>query len=288
MTRWLITGAGGMLGADMLEVLRLSGADADGLSRSQLDIADADAVLRAVDGVDVVVNCAAWTDVDAAESHAERAELVNGEGPRFLALACRSVGARLVQVSTDYVFSGAAVTPYDEDAPLSPRSAYGRSKAVGETNVRSVLPASSYIVRTAWLYGLHGRNFVRTMIGLERTNNIVDVVDDQRGQPTWSMDVARQIEALVASAAPAGTYHATASGETSWFGLARAVFHALGADPERVRPTSSDRVQRAAPRPEYSVLGHAAWGRIGLDPIADWETQLAVALPIVMSGSAPS
>ncbi len=288
MTRWLVTGAGGMLGLDMLGGLRSSGNEAVGLSRSELDITDERAVMRAVDGVDVVVNCAAWTDVDAAESHEAEAQLVNGEGPRLLALGCRSAGARLVQVSTDYVFSGESDSPYDEDAPLSPRSAYGRSKAVGETNVRSVLPASSYIVRTAWLYGAGGRNFVRTMIGLERSKDVVDVVDDQRGQPTWSMDVARQIETLVASSAPAGTYHATASGETTWCGLARAVFHALGADPDRVRPISSDQVSRAARRPDYSVLGHSAWSRIGIDPIADWEAQLAAALPAVMAGSTPS
>jgi dTDP-4-dehydrorhamnose reductase len=125
------------------------------------------------------------------------------------------------------------------------------------------------------------------MIGLERTKDVVDVVDDQRGQPTWSMDVARQIEALVRGSAPAGTYHATASGETTWCGLARAVFHALGADPQRVRPTTSDQVQRAAPRPAYSVLGHDAWGRVGLAPIGGWETQLAAALPVVMSATAP-
>jgi dTDP-4-dehydrorhamnose reductase len=277
-----------MLGRDLIDLLRRSGDDVTGVSRSQLDITDASAVVRAVDDEDVVVNCAAWTDVDAAESDEGEATRVNGDAPRLLAEACRSAGARLVHVSTDYVFDGTASTPYAEDHPPAPRSAYGRSKLLGEQAVREVLPDASYIVRTAWLYGAHGRNFVRSMTELERFRDTVDVVDDQRGQPTWSRAVANQIHALVTTSAPPGTYHATSSGETTWCGLARAVFELLGADPGRVRPTSTENFSRPARRPAYSVLGHAAWGKAGLEAIGPWQEQLAAAMPAMRSHSAPS
>jgi dTDP-4-dehydrorhamnose reductase len=283
MTRWLVTGAGGMLGCDLLDVL--NGDDVVGLTRAELDITDESVVVGAVRGRDVVVNAAAWTDVDGAESAEDEATLVNGVGPRVLAEACRDVGARLVHISTDYVFDGTSTTPYDENHPTGPRSAYGRSKAVGEHAVRSVLPDSSYVVRSAWLYGEHGGNFVRTMIGLESQRETLDVVDDQRGQPTWSLDLAAQIVALVRADVPAGIYHGTSSGETTWCGLARAVFEELGADPARVRPTTTDRFPRPAPRPAYSVLGHDGWRRAGLEPIRDWREALSQAFPRVRSSA---
>ena len=155
-----MTGAGGMLGRDLVEVLSSTGAEVTAVTRSELDVTDPGAVTAAVPGHDVVVNAAAWTDVDAAEEHEDSATRVNGLGPQLLAAACAAEGARLVQVSTDYVFDGTATRPYPEDAPLAPRSAYGRSKAAGETAVRSLLPQDSYVVRTAWLYGEHGPNFV--------------------------------------------------------------------------------------------------------------------------------
>ena len=281
MVRWLVTGAGGMLGRDLVEVLSSTGAEVTAVTRSELDVTDPAAVTAAVPGHDVVVNAAAWTDVDGAEEHEEAATRVNGLGPQLLAAACAAEGARLVQVSTDYVFDGTATTPYPEDAPLAPRSAYGRSKAAGETAVRSLLPQDSYVVRTAWLYGEHGPNFVRTMTALEASRDTVDVVDDQVGAPTWSREVAAAVQRLVSAGAPTGTYHATAAGETTWCGLARAVFEELGADPERVRPTTTDRFPRPAPRPAFSVLGHGAWLRAGLEPLAGWRAMLKAAAPAV-------
>jgi dTDP-4-dehydrorhamnose reductase len=274
-----------MLGTDVLGIL--SGRTTDQVTaatRHDLDVTDPAAVEQAVHGHDVVVNCAAWTDVDGAEADEAAATRVNGDGPRVLADACAAAGAWLVHVSTDYVFDGAATTPYPEDAPLAPRSGYGRSKAAGEDAVRSLLPETSYVVRTAWLYGAHGGNFVRTMATLERQRDTLDVVDDQHGQPTWSADVADRLVALVERGAPAGTYHATASGQTTWCGLARAVFAELGADPERVHATTTDRFPRPAPRPAYSVLGHDAWRRAGLAAIGDWRERLHVALPSVLAG----
>jgi dTDP-4-dehydrorhamnose reductase len=277
--RWLVTGAGGMLGRDLVAALSADGAEVTAATRRELDITDPAAIVAALPGHDVVVNAAAWTDVDGAESNEAEATRVNALGPQLLAAACAAQGSRLVQVSTDYVFDGSATSPYAEDAPLAPVSAYGRSKAAGEHAVRRLLPDASYVVRTAWLYGEHGSNFVRTMANLQATRDVLDVVDDQRGQPTWTRDVATATVGLLRADAPAGTYHATSTGETTWYGLARAVFSELGADPDRVRPTTTDKYPRPAPRPAYSALGHAAWARAGVPPIDDWRARLTAAFP---------
>src|SRR6476660_24332 len=191
MTRWLVTGAGGMLGLDLQVTLALAGIpddDVTGLTRSDLDVTDADAVRDAVRGHDLVVNCAAYTRVDDAESHEGQAFSVNAIGAANVADAGRTVGARLVHLSTDYVFAGDATEPYAEDAPVAPLSAYGRTKAAGEWAVQARCP-QAWIVRTAWLYGAGGPNFVKTMARLADRHDTLDVVDDQTGQPTWTMDV---------------------------------------------------------------------------------------------------
>ncbi|MGW0414515.1 dTDP-4-dehydrorhamnose reductase [Streptomyces collinus] len=287
-TTWLITGAGGMLGQDVLARLRRDGERAVGLARGELDIADADAVREAVAAhrPGIVVNCAAWTAVDDAEAHEAEALRVNGDGPGRLAEACAGSGARLVHVSTDYVFAGDVTAPYAEDAPTAPRGAYGRTKLAGERAVLAALPEAGYVVRTAWLYGAGGGNFVDTMIRLESSKDTVDVVDDQRGQPTWTVDLADRLvrlgQAALAGGAPGGIYHGTSGGETTWFGLAREVFRLLGADPGRVRPTTSDAFVRPAPRPAYSVLGHEGWRRAGIEPIRPWREALEAAFPVLL------
>jgi dTDP-4-dehydrorhamnose reductase len=285
MSGWLVAGSGGMLGRDLVAALRDRGTDARGLTRAELDVTDRRAVAAAVADCkpDVVVNCAAWTAVDDAEAHEDEALAVNGTGAGNLAAVIASgvapAGCRLVQLSTDYVFSGDASRPYPEDAGPGPRTAYGRTKLAGERAVRQALPLASYVVRTAWLYGAHGPNFVATMIRLERERATVDVVADQHGQPSWTADVARCVIALADSGAPAGTYHATSSGETTWFGLAREVFQLLGADPARVRAIPSSAYPRPAPRPRYSVLGHDACAAAGIEPIGDWRLALRRAFP---------
>jgi len=283
MSRWLVTGAGGMLGRDLLTALGAAGEDAVGLARGELDITDEVAVGAALRDwkPDVVVNCAAWTAVDDAEAQEEAALAVNATGAAHVAAACAEAGAGLVHVSTDYVFPGDARRPYAEDAATGPRTAYGRSKLAGERAVLGLLPGTGYVVRTAWLYGSGGPNFVRTMMRLERERPTVDVVDDQRGQPTWTVDVAGRIVALATSGAPAGVYHATASGEASWFEVAREVFRLAGADPARVRPTTSGAFRRPAPRPAYSVLGHDRWAAAGLEPIGSWRPALTRAYPVL-------
>ncbi|CAL9281229.1 dTDP-4-dehydrorhamnose reductase [Streptomyces sp. SudanB52_2052] len=291
--RWLITGAGGMLGRDVVDELTRRGETVTGLDRAALDITRPEAVDAAVreHRPDLVVNCAAYTAVDDAETDEARALEINGDGPRLLARACAAHGARLVHVSTDYVFDGEARTaPYQEDHPTDPRTAYGRTKLAGERAVLEELPGASAVVRTAWLYGVHGANFVRTMIGLEARRDTVDVVDDQRGQPTWSADVAERIADLGPRLGPDahGVFHATSSGEATWYELAREVFSLLGADPDRVRPTSSAAFPRPAPRPAYSALAHRRWQEIGLPLPRDWRSALHEALPRIRKEGLPS
>jgi dTDP-4-dehydrorhamnose reductase len=275
--RLLVTGAGGQLGADLLRVSR--GHDVVGVTRTELDVTDPAAVEKAVLDVrpDAVLNAAAYTAVDPAESDEATAAAVNADAPAHLARACALHGAGLVHVSTDYVFAGDATAPYEVDAPVGPTSAYGRTKLAGERAVRQLLPDRSWVVRTAWVYGASGGNFVKTMSRLEASRDTLEVVDDQRGSPTWSRDLAAGLLALVEAGPAPGTYHCTNAGETTWFGLARAVFAELGADPERVRPTTTAAFPRPAPRPAYSVLSPAAWLAAGLPAPRPWRDALHAA-----------
>ena len=283
MTSWLVTGADGMLGRDLVTLLRGQGAPVTAMTRRDLDITDRMAVLAAVGDVrpDVVVNCAAWTAVDLAESREADALAVNGDGAAHVAAACALAGARMVQLSTDYVFDGTARVPYPETAVPVPATAYGRTKLAGERAVLAQLPGSGYILRAAWLYGAHGGNFVATMMRLEREQPAVTVVNDQHGQPTSTLAVAERITAMIAANVPPGIYHATCSGQTTWWGLAREVFRQVGADPDRVRAMSSTELTRPAPRPAYSVLGHEAWDRASLAPMPEWREALGHALPLL-------
>jgi dTDP-4-dehydrorhamnose reductase len=277
VTKWLVTGAGGQLGTHLVEVLR--GADVVALSRAEFDITDA----RAVDATlgdlrpDVVLNAAAFTAVDAAEEREADAFAVNERGPGLLAEALARYGGRLVHVSTDYVFAGDAHEPYEPDDATGPRTAYGRSKLAGEAAVLAALP-DAHIVRTAWVYGGPGPNFVDTMIKLEQTRDTVDVVDDQVGSPTWVHDLATALVALGAADVPPGVLHYANAGQASWFDLAREVFRLVGTDPERVRPVSSAQFPRPAPRPAWSVLGTTSWTKQDLPAPRDWRLALQDAL----------
>ncbi|WP_217616013.1 sugar nucleotide-binding protein, partial [Cellulomonas sp. GbtcB1] len=203
-------------------------------------------------------------------------------GPALLDRAARAAGARLVQVPTDYVFDGHADRPYAEDAPILPRSAYGRTKASGEWAVRAGAP-DHLVVRTAWLYGAHGGCFPKTIARVAAEKGGLDVVADQVGQPTWTADLADLVERLVASGAPAGTYHGTSQGRTSWHGFARAAVAAAGLDPAIVRETTSEKFVRPAPRPAYSVLGHEALRAAGVERIGDWAARWEAAAGSVLA-----
>jgi dTDP-4-dehydrorhamnose reductase len=281
--RWLVTGSAGMLGTDLVDLLRSRGHEVTAATRATADLRDPEAVHALVAGHDVVVNCAAWTAVDDAETHEAEALETNGIVPDILARAVAGTRGRLVQISTDYVFDGTATSPYAEDARTAPQSAYGRTKAAGEEAVREALPDRHYVVRTAWLYGAHGGCFPRTIARVARERGAVSVVEDQVGQPTWTSDVADLVVRLVEADAPAGTYHATSSGQCSWFELAQAVVASAGLDPAVVTPTTSDAFVRPAPRPAYSVLGHGALERAGVTPIGDWRERWEAAAPVVLA-----
>ena len=241
-----------MLGTDLMAHLADVEIDAVGLDLPDIDITDRRATIRAVSEAapDVVFHLAAWTDVDGAEEHEEQALVVNGEGTRNVAIACREAGSALVAVSTDYVFPGTG-GPYVEDAATDPLQAYGRTKLAGERLAEMEYPEGTRIARTAWLYGAHGKNFVDTMLMLAIDRDVVDVVADQTGCPTWTKDLC---PALVEIASlPAGVYHAAGAGSTTWADFAREIFRIANADCA-VNDTTTAAFNRPAPRPAVSVL----------------------------------
>jgi dTDP-4-dehydrorhamnose reductase len=277
VSRWLITGSNGQLGTDLQRVLAATPDDVvRAVGVDVLDITDSVAVSAAIDefAPDIVVNAAAYTAVDAAEKNEDLSFRVNATGPAVLAAAMARHGGRLVHVSTDYVFAGDAARPYEVHDIPDPRSVYGRTKLAGELAVRELLPDNSYVVRTAWVYGASGANIVKTMARLSRERDTVSVVDDQRGSPTWSADLARGLVELARSGATPGIYHCTGAGDTTWFGFTQAIFEELGADPARVLPITTDEYPLAAPRPAYSVLSDTAWRAAGLTPMPAWRDAL--------------
>ncbi|HEX7052159.1 MAG TPA: dTDP-4-dehydrorhamnose reductase [Longimicrobiales bacterium] len=280
----LITGAGGMLARALRRALADRDHDVVALERGALDVTDAPAVDAAIRSVrpEAVVQCAAYTRVDDAESEEACAHRVNAVATGHVARACRAVGARFLYPSTDYVFDGRAAAPYATDSPPHPLGAYGRSKLAGEEAAREA--GDFLIVRTSWLYGAGGRNFVASMLAAARAGRALRVVDDQRGAPTWTGTLAGVLAQLLECGAPAGVYHATNRGETTWYGLAREAIRLAGLDAE-VTPVSTEAwveglpagSPRPAPRPRYSVLDCTATETL-VGPIPAWRDALAVAV----------
>jgi dTDP-4-dehydrorhamnose reductase/4-ketoreductase len=278
---WLVTGASGMLGGEIAALLAGRGAHVLAPSHAELDICHP-AILRAYVArhrPSIVLNCAAYTAVDAAETDEVSASRVNALGPELLASASEEFGARLVHVSTDYVFSGRSRWSYAEDAATDPICVYGRTKRAGEAAVARVLPGRSAIARTAWLYGARRRGFVRTVIDRASTGQAMDAVADQIGQPTWAADLAERIVALGLDRSAIGFFHATNAGRATWLDLARELFRLLGADPDLVRPVDGAALRRTAPRPACTVLRQHRWAEIGLRPMRDWREALRDGLP---------
>jgi dTDP-4-dehydrorhamnose reductase len=254
--RILITGAGGMLGQDVQAAARSAGHETIALTRAECDLADGAATRSAVRAArpDAVINCAAWTDVDGAETHEAQARAVNGSGPGTLAGAAADAGAWTVHVSTDYVFDGAKRTPYLESDPTGPLSAYGRSKLAGEHAVAAAAPDAHTVVRSAWLFGLHGRSFPATMLRLAAARHELTVVDDQIGSPTFTGHLAPALVGLAAAPVP-GVLHLAAAGECSWCEFARAIVAGSEARAgTTVRGITTAEYPTPAPRPAYSVL----------------------------------
>lgn len=271
--RVLITGAHGMLGRDLQAVLADTPHSVTAAGRDDLDITDRAAADRLVPGHHWVINCAAYTAVDDAETDRDTARAINATGAGHLASAARAAGARIVQISTDYVFDGNATRPYSEDAPVNPLSVYGATKAEGEKLVRAASP-DAIVLRTAWLYGEHGPNFVSAILDASRTRDTVSVLTDQRGQPTWTRDLAQRILSIIEHDLTGGAYHATNAGDASRFEFAQEIYRLAGLDTRRVTPAEAGEQQRPAPRPGYSVLGHEAWKRTRLTPLRPWRAAL--------------
>jgi dTDP-4-dehydrorhamnose reductase len=283
---WLITGASGQLGLAMQEELKANKIEFLALDSKTLDITNASVIERKFleHEPKVVVNCAAWTDVDGAEANKDQAFAVNSIGVKNLAVASKNLGATFVHISTDYVFSGENTSPWLENEDRNPSSIYGLSKKEGEISVQETYPEGSYIVRTAWLYSSRGQNFAKTITRLAlRGDGEVKVVDDQIGQPTSAKDLAKQIIKLVLGKVSYGIYHGTNAGSASWFDFAREIFVLAGEDASRLVPVSTSEFPRPAERPKYSVLSHESWRNSGIEEMRDGEKALAEEMPIILS-----
>lgn len=283
--KWMILGGESQLGRAMGAELTTTNTEFIKLSRSQLDITSEDEIHSYFSSElpDVVLNAAAWTNVDLAESHEDEALLINAHGPKLIAEACSKFGARFVNISTDYVFSGAPDSPWSETSDVAPVSAYGRTKAAGERVVLNTYPKGSYIVRTAWLYSPWGKNFVKTMLRFAlRETGSIEVVNDQFGQPTSVYDLAGQIQRMIVKELPPGIYHGTNRGATTWFELAQKIFELAQIDFDRVVPVNSSQFPLPARRPSYSVLGHNNWVKEGLQPMQSWQDALVDAFPTIL------
>ena len=274
------------MGIAVSQELDKHGIAFDAWSSKDLDITQSSNTSEAIEKLSpiVIINCAAWTDVDGAESHEIDASRVNSDGPENLAIAAKRWNSKLIHVSTDYVFSGDSQSPWQISDEINPQSAYGRTKAQGESRVLANYSENSFIVRTAWLYSPWGKNFAKTMtkLAIQGTGE-VRVVNDQVGQPTSASDLAKQLVELGLSTSPAGIFHGTNSGQASWYEFAQEIFNLAGADVGRVNPVSSSEYPRPAKRPSYSVLSHDAWASTSVKPLSDWRIALAEAMPAIIS-----
>jgi dTDP-4-dehydrorhamnose reductase len=271
--RILLTGGNGQLGQELVESATADGHEVRSTTRGDCDITSPEAVWQTIEDADpeVLINCAAWTKVDAAESESEAAYRVNAVGPRLLAAACAARHVLLVHLSTDYVFDGSATSPIDEWQHPAPRSTYGASKLAGENEVRS-LARRHQVVRTSWLYGRKGPNFVLTVLRALAEGRPLRVVSDQVGGPTWTGHLAPALLRVIARDVP-GTFHLTGSGTVSWHGFAEAIGAAVGTSSEIAAITTAE-YPTAAHRPPYSVLDNRVWRLLGETALPPWQDGL--------------
>ena len=275
----LITGSNGMLGHDLQEVL----ADKHELvltTSKTLDITDKQHTIDFICEVkpDIVINAAAYTDVDGCEENQDIAYAVNGDGVRNLSLACKEVDCPLVHISTDYVFDGTAREPIEEDGEIGPISVYGKSKLKGEEAILEILD-KYFIVRTAWLYGINGKNFPKTMLELAKNHSEITVVYDEVGTPTYTPDLAKAISDLIETDYY-GVYHLTNSGSCSWCEFAKYIFEVADVD-VKVIPVTASEFARPAPRPSYSVLNNKNWIKNGFKPLRDYKDAIKEYIEVI-------
>lgn len=280
----LITGADGQLGRSLQEVLKVNEMNFLALSRKTLDILDLSKSREIISnyGADVIINAAAYTNVEQAELDPSLAFDVNRDGARNIAIISRELNSRLIHISTDYVFSGKRDLPWKVDSNANPLSIYGKSKLAGEISVREEWPEKSFIVRTAWLYSEYGNNFYKTILRLaSKEKDEIKVVNNQIGQPTNAIDLANFILSTLTVDIPSGYYHATNSGSTTWYDFACLIFELSDDDPSRIEPVRSENYMTKAPRPEYSVLDNSTWENFGIKPLGPWQKSAANAFQTI-------
>ena len=279
--KWAITGGSGQLSRSLVDLLDKEGVPYITWSHKDLDVADDSSVTLIKETCpDLLINCAAWTNVDAAEDFPEKATRVNQVGPRNMARAAKELKIPLVHISTDYVFSGQSGKPWSTDSKTEPMSSYGLSKLLGEKEITKSLDVNFYILRTAWLYGPYGKNFSKTILKKAITSKEpISVVNDQIGQPTTTKSLAQQIFKVAKNRVPSGIYHATNTGQASWWDFACEIFALAGEDVERVRPLTSEDFPSKVKRPKNSVLDQSVWSKVGMETMPEWREALNEVFP---------
>ena len=285
MSRILLLGGSGILGSEVLNQLQLRNIDFVSPRSSDLDIRDKGSLESFIAGFkpNWIINCAAWTHVDWAEDTFDSALELNSAAVKNIAEVAKKYKCPVVHISTDYVFDGDSSVPYNEIAPVNPVNRYGQSKLQGETVLLDALPEGAYIIRTSWLYGATGKNFVKTMAMKALHNESVRVVDDQVGSPTNARDLATGIIRLIERKPQPGTYHYSNTGSCSWFELAQAIYKKVGADSNLVEPILSASLDLKAKRPRYSLLSKEKWNSAGISEIPDWQSSLETLLPEILA-----
>ena len=283
---WLVIGGTGQLGIALTRELKKAELPFTAWSTSNLDIEDAEKVMESITSLNplVIVNCAAWTDVDGAEDNEDQAFRINAAGAENVAIAAKACGAKLIHISTDYVFSGESERAWKIDDRCNPKSVYGRTKLAGEEKVIRAYPERSLLIRTAWLYSPWKKNFLKTVLRLASINSEqIPMVNDQTGQPTSAIDLALRIIEVAESPLESGIFHGTNSGAATWFEFAREIMRLNGDDEMRLKPVASSDFIRLALRPKFSVLDHSAWAKYGFLPMQDWKSALHHTMAILES-----
>jgi dTDP-4-dehydrorhamnose reductase len=281
---WLVLGANGQLGQELINLLRAKNIKAIGTDQKEIDFAKPSEIAEKLKKLNPshIVNCGAYTQVDKAEEEPELANLINAQAVGVIAKFAAEGKIPFIHISTDYVFDGTATSPYLENEKVNPKSVYGSSKALGEKETVEN-NSSAYILRTAWVYGEYGNNFPKAIVKKLKNNEELNVVNDQRGSPTWTFDLATAIVEVLEKKPEPGIYHVTNSESCSWFEFAQEIAKSINVDINLVKPTDSKSFVRPAVRPKYSVLSNIKWKNAGLTPLRSWKAAWDKAAPTVLS-----